>query len=128
MILDRRGILGLLVTLGALTLTTWSIYHLMRTGTCATGGPYVSARPCPPGTGWHVLGMMGSILLGVIGAGLARSAALGITWFGMFFCIIAALFILVGDSLFTAIVFLAVLGLPAVALGLKTAGMGVRER
>ena len=28
----------------------YSIYQLLQIGTCASGGPYVSARQCPPGT------------------------------------------------------------------------------
>jgi hypothetical protein len=44
-----------------------SIYHLVRTGTCASGGPYVSARPCPPGTATHILVLIGSVFGGLIG-------------------------------------------------------------
>jgi hypothetical protein len=47
----------------------WGIYHLIRTGTCASGGPYVSARPCPPGTGGHILAVMGGVFGGLIGCG-----------------------------------------------------------
>ena len=35
---------------------TWALYHLVRTGTCASGGPYVSARPCPSDTGAKIVG------------------------------------------------------------------------
>jgi hypothetical protein len=48
----------------------WGIYHLMRTGSCASGGPYVSARPCPPGTGGHILALIGGIFGGLIGVGV----------------------------------------------------------
>ena len=122
MTLDRRALLGLAITGGGLVLTAWAIYHLMRTGSCASGGVYVSARPCPPGTGWHVLGLLGSIGLGVAGAFLARSPALGILWFGLFFSIIGVLAIVVGDGLVLGIVFLATMGLPVVLASLRTAG------
>jgi hypothetical protein len=45
----------------------WGLYHLTRTGTCASGGPYVSARPCPPGTGGHIV----SLIAGVFGVLIA---------------------------------------------------------
>jgi hypothetical protein len=48
----------------------WGIYHLVRTGTCASGGPYVSARPCPPGTGAHILALMGGIFGGLSAIGI----------------------------------------------------------
>ena len=41
------SLLGMLVSLASLLVMTWALYHLVRTGTCASGGPYVSARPCP---------------------------------------------------------------------------------
>jgi Short C-terminal domain len=37
-----------LASLGAFGL---GLYHLIHTGTCASGGPYVSARQCPSDTG-----------------------------------------------------------------------------
>jgi hypothetical protein len=59
------------VLVGAsLVAADWAIYHLARTGTCASGGPYVSARPCPPGTGTHILALVGGIFGILIGAGI----------------------------------------------------------
>src|SRR3954452_21287801 len=46
------------------------MWHLMLTGSCASGGPYVSARPCPPGTGAHILALIGGIFGGLIGVGI----------------------------------------------------------
>ena len=54
------SLLGMLVTLASLLVMTWALYHLVRTGTCASGGPYVSARPCPEGTAAKILGLTGS--------------------------------------------------------------------
>ena len=45
-----RTVLGLgLLLLGA-TVIAYDVYQLLQIGTCASGGPYVSARECPDGT------------------------------------------------------------------------------
>jgi hypothetical protein len=62
--------LGLVVCGASIVAVDWGIYHLMRTGSCASGGPYVSARPCPPGTGAHIGALIGGIFGGVIGVGI----------------------------------------------------------
>jgi hypothetical protein len=61
------SLLGMLLCLVSLLLMTWALYHLVRTGTCASGGPYVSARPCPSDTGAKILGLMGGIFGLLIG-------------------------------------------------------------
>jgi hypothetical protein len=61
---------GLVVCGASIVSIDWAMYHLMRTGTCASGGAYVSARPCPPGTGTHIVALMGGIFGGLLGAGL----------------------------------------------------------
>jgi putative oligomerization/nucleic acid binding protein len=68
-----RSLLGMAICLGSLLFMTWALYHLVRTGTCASGGPYVSARPCPAGTGEKILGLMGSIFGLLIGGGIYAS-------------------------------------------------------
>ena len=55
----------------------WAIYHLVRTGTCASGGPYVSARPCPPGTATQTLVLVGGIFGGLIGTALYAARGRG---------------------------------------------------
>jgi hypothetical protein len=60
-------IAGLAIAGASLVALDWGIYHLVRTGTCASGGAYVSARPCPPGTGLHILAVVGSVFGGVLG-------------------------------------------------------------
>ena len=64
------ALLGLAVCGASIVAMDWGIYHLFRTGSCASGGPYVSARPCPPGTGGHVLALVGGIFGGFGGVGL----------------------------------------------------------
>src|SRR3954454_5082265 len=47
----RAGrLLGLALVVGATALLSVALWKLLHTGTCASGGPYVSARPCPDGT------------------------------------------------------------------------------
>jgi len=63
-----KSLIGAALFLGAVVLFNVKLLDLMQTGTCASGGPYVSARPCPPGTGTDVLLLMASIFAGLIGA------------------------------------------------------------
>ena len=63
------ALLGLVICGASIVAIDWGIYHLIRTGTCASGGPYVSARPCPPGTGGHILAVIGGVFGGLIGCG-----------------------------------------------------------
>ena len=97
------SLLGMLVSLAALLLMTWALYHLVRTGTCASGGPYVSARPCPEGTGAKILGLMGAIFALLIGGGIyaargnrGHGATLGmgiVLWSLLFISLAAATFV-----------------------------------
>ena len=44
-----RTMVGLgLIAISALAVC-WAMYHLVRTGSCASGGVYVSRRECPAG-------------------------------------------------------------------------------
>ena len=79
------------------------LYNLVHTGTCASGGPYVSARPCPPGTGWHVAALVGGIFAGLIGLavyagrgdrGRPSPVPLGSIMWAFLFCSIAGVSIL----------------------------------
>jgi hypothetical protein len=55
----------------------WAIYHIVRTGSCASGGPYVSARPCPPGTGLQIAVLTGGIFGALIGGALYAARGRG---------------------------------------------------
>jgi hypothetical protein len=79
------------------------LYHLIRTGTCASGGPYVSARPCPPGTGLHVVSLVGGVFAGLIGTviyatrgdrGRPSPVPLGAIMWALLFCTIAGVALL----------------------------------
>jgi hypothetical protein len=85
---------ALLILAGLVTCTAavvgfcWALYSVMRIGTCATGGPYVSARPCPPGTGTKIVLLVGSIFGGLLGialysAGWARAGRAGRAGLGL---------------------------------------------
>lgn len=45
-----RTLIGLTLIVAALVALGYAIYQLLQIGTCASGGPYVSARECPSGT------------------------------------------------------------------------------
>jgi hypothetical protein len=60
-------IAGLALAGASIVAVDWGVYHLARTGTCASGGAYVSARPCPPGTVGHILALVFGIFGALIG-------------------------------------------------------------
>ena len=96
-----RTVLGFGIMVMCWVMFGYGIYQLLQIGTCASGGPYEVARPCPDGTG--KLGMMipAALLLMFVGAGLygtrgrppgsekPERAALVITffWTGIFWSI-----------------------------------------
>jgi len=81
------SLLGMAICLASLLFMTWALYHLVRTGTCASGGPYVSARPCPAGTGAKIFGLILSIFALLIGgavyAARGRGGAAGTVGMGV---------------------------------------------
>ena len=88
------NLLAGIVTLGALAAFELSLVHLLETGTCASGGPYVSARQCPSGTGTWIAGLTLSIFVGLISSLVFVATARGkVGWgsilFGAFFTITA---------------------------------------
>jgi hypothetical protein len=96
-----------LFTLGALFLAGASIvlldnglFHLVRTGSCGSSSSgYISYRPCPPGTGGHILSLIGGIFGALIGialyaargskGGTAASIGLGVIMWSLLFVTIA---------------------------------------
>lgn len=48
----------------------YGIYQMLQIGTCASGGPYVSARPCPDGTGAIFFALFGGIIGMFVAAGI----------------------------------------------------------
>ena len=64
-------------------------------GSCASGGPYVSARPCPDGTGTVALILTASIIVYVIAtiAAAFQDQAAGGFWFGMLLTVLGGAFL-----------------------------------
>lgn len=58
-----RGLIGVLLGAAAIVIAALQIYELVRVGSCASGGPYLSARPCPSGTGWRIVALIGAIFV-----------------------------------------------------------------
>ena len=56
----------------------------MQIGTCASGGPYVSRRPCPPGTEYKILAIFGALGLLFLGRILWAFRGRGDDGFGSF--------------------------------------------
>jgi hypothetical protein len=74
-----RKVLGTLLAVACFGLALYALFRLVQGGSCASGGNYVSARPCPSGTGrWAAelpLGIIGGLLflgLGFIKFGRAE--------------------------------------------------------
>ena len=142
------ALLGLAICGASVVALDWGLYHLMRTGTCASGGPYVSARPCPPGTGLHILAVIGAVFAGLIGiavfAARGRSdtrkespISLPLIMWSLLFCTIAlsGLYAVLGpaaqdDAPKGTAIFLAAIFIPMglAPLPLSALGRGKQER
>jgi Short C-terminal domain len=61
---------ALLLAGASIVLIDDGIYHLVRTGSCASSSTYVSSRPCPPGTAGHILGLIGGVFGALIAVGI----------------------------------------------------------
>jgi hypothetical protein len=62
-----KAILGLALLAAGLGGFLYGLYELMNIGTCSSGGPYVSARPCPEGTAAKALLLPGGLILAAVG-------------------------------------------------------------
>lgn len=85
-------VIGLVLVVGATALMGMALWKLLHTGTCASGGPYVSANPCPNGTVVWALTIPAAMLLWF--AGMALMGRLLVPW--------AILFTGVGATLIAA--------------------------
>lgn len=83
----------------------YGIFQMLQIGTCASGGPYVSARQCPPGVERIMLAIFPAVLLMLVGGFLygtrgpapgsgrpPRASAMLIGWSGLFLGIAFACF------------------------------------
>ncbi len=62
-----RAVLGLGLMLVGTAVIAFSIYKLSQIGTCASGGPYVSARPCPAGTAAYGIAIFPAVIAFLVG-------------------------------------------------------------
>jgi hypothetical protein len=65
-----RTLLGLGLFAFCWAVTAYAIFQLLQIGTCASGGPYVSARQCPPGIERVMLALAGGIVLYFVAAAI----------------------------------------------------------
>jgi hypothetical protein len=65
-----RGAVGLALMALGLAAFAFGLWQLVKTGSCASGGPYVSARPCPAGTGLHVVALIAGVAAFLVGGGV----------------------------------------------------------
>jgi hypothetical protein len=66
-----RVCIGSLLSLICLGFALYALYQLIRGGSCASGGNYVSLRQCPPGTEKWAWVLPGSIIGGLLSFFLA---------------------------------------------------------
>jgi hypothetical protein len=62
-----RAVAGAGLMLVSVVVVGFSIYKLVKTGTCASGGPYVSARQCPAGTELYILSIFPAVIGFLVG-------------------------------------------------------------
>jgi hypothetical protein len=83
------------VLLASLAAMVAGLLDLLQIGTCASGGPYVSARECPGGTGTAALlvGAGGTVYCVASIVAAFRSFAAGGFWFGLLFVVLGGAFL-----------------------------------
>lgn len=62
-----KKVIGWAIVVGSVAAFGLGLYNLIHTGTCASGGPYVSARECPSDTGWWIGAVTISTFTALIG-------------------------------------------------------------
>ena len=65
-----KGAVGLGLMIVGVGGFAFCLYELVKTGTCASGGPYVSARPCPSSTGAYIVGVIGGVFVFLLGGAI----------------------------------------------------------
>jgi hypothetical protein len=65
-----KGAIGIALMVVGLAGFLFCLYEVVKTGTCASGGPYVSARECPSSTPYYIGGLTGGIVLFLVGGAL----------------------------------------------------------
>ncbi|MET7403298.1 SHOCT domain-containing protein [Dactylosporangium sp. NPDC005572] len=83
--LTLRNIGSLVLGLGGAVMMAVGLFYLLNTGSCASGGPYVTARQCPAGTGSLVFLLIGGTVVWLSGLvlseeGLAKAGTGQAVW------------------------------------------------
>ncbi len=60
-------VIGFVIAVGGYVGVFWGLYQLSKIGSCASGGPYVSARECPSGVPFFVLALLGGLAVQGVG-------------------------------------------------------------
>jgi hypothetical protein len=87
-----RVYVGLALMAASIFVGLWAVLALARYGSCASGGVYVSARECAPGTGLKIVLTTFSVFGTLIGAALTMSGRAGVSAFGLVFGMLASYF------------------------------------
>lgn len=94
-----RQLLGVTIIAGAIVLSAYEIYELVRVGTCGASPGAVPIRACPDGTGLHVLLLiLGIFVLPFLGAYLARNGGLLIAWWCLIWIAMGAASLVAGHG------------------------------
>lgn len=74
-----RTVIGLGILTASLVAFCYSLYQVLQIGTCASGGPYISARECPDSAGKIIVTLVLSVFTGLLGTAIwgARGPAPG---------------------------------------------------
>lgn len=74
-----RTVIGLGILTASLVAFCYSLYQVLQIGTCASGGPYISARECPDSAGKIIITLVLSVFTGLLGTAIwgARGPAPG---------------------------------------------------
>jgi hypothetical protein len=68
-----KGAVGMALMVAGVAVFLLALYELAKTGTCASGGPYVSARECPSDTPYWIGGLFAGIVAFLAGGALFAS-------------------------------------------------------
>jgi hypothetical protein len=63
-----RGVIGAVLMVAGAAGFLFSVWSIAKTGSCASGGVYLSARPCPSSTGLYTGGILAGLFGFLIGA------------------------------------------------------------
>ncbi|MFB9406631.1 SHOCT domain-containing protein [Dactylosporangium matsuzakiense] len=72
-----RDVLSVVAGLAGVAAMAVAMHWLLNTGSCASGGPYLSRHACPPGTVPFTLVLVGGVLVWLAGIAISRNGLNG---------------------------------------------------